>query len=80
MPDGTKVTYSVTDGGDATTEPITLTTFQGRTSVEVGFGRRVEEARVEAIVRDDGDGIVEPGELIFRATVSKPCFSQAPKW
>jgi hypothetical protein len=37
----------------------------------------VEEARIEAVVRDDGDAVVEAGEQLLTASVSRPCWSSA---
>jgi hypothetical protein len=31
----------------------------------------VDEARIEAVVRDDGDGIVEAGEQLLTGSVSR---------
>jgi hypothetical protein len=76
LPDGTRVTFTVT-GDDTTTGPVTFVSFEGRTGITVGFGTRVETARVEAILRSDGDGIVEPGEQLLTGSVSRPCWSNA---
>jgi hypothetical protein len=37
----------------------------------------VETASVEAIIRSDGDGSVEPGEQLLTGSVSRPCWSSA---
>jgi hypothetical protein len=76
LPDGTRVTFTVT-GGDSTTGPVTFTSFQGHTGIEVGFGGRVETVRVEAILRSDGDAVVDPGEQLLTGSVSRPCWSNA---
>jgi hypothetical protein len=76
LTDGTHVTFTVT-GGDRTIGPVTFVAYQGRVGIGVGFGDRVEEARVEAIVRSDGDAVVEPGEQLLTGTVSRPCRSSA---
>jgi hypothetical protein len=74
--DGTRVTFTVT-GGDTTIGPSTFQSYQGRAGVTVGFGTRVETARVEAIVRSDGDAVVDPGEQLLTGSVSRPCYSNA---
>ena len=74
LPDGTRVTFTVT-GGDTTHGPLTLQSFQGRTSVRIGFGERIETARAEAILRSDGDAVVETGEQLLTGSVSRPCWS-----
>jgi hypothetical protein len=63
-------------GGGATIGPATFQSAQGRTGVTVGFGERVQSARVEAIVRSDGDAVVEDGEQLLTGTVSRPCWSK----
>ena len=76
LPDGTRVTFMVT-GGDRPVAHATLTSFNGETGVTVGFGTRVEVARVEAITRSDGDVVVDPGEQLLTGSVSRPCWSGA---
>ncbi len=76
LADGTKVTFTVR-GGASVVGPATFQSFEGRTGVTVGFGGLVETASVEAIVRSDGDGSVEPGEQLLTGSVSRPCWSSA---
>jgi hypothetical protein len=75
LADGTPVTFTVTGGG-TTIGPATFQSSQGRTGVTVGFGERVDSARVEAIVRSDGDAVVEQGEQLLTGSVSRPCWSK----
>ena len=76
LPDGARVTFTVT-GGDRPIGPATFTSFEGQTGITVGFGGRVETGRVEAILRSDGDGVVDPGEQLLVGSVSRPCWSNA---
>jgi hypothetical protein len=76
LPSGGRVTFTVT-GGRTTVGPVTFTSSDGRVGISVGFGVRVESARVEAILRSDGDGVVEPGEQLVVATMARPCWSNA---
>ncbi len=74
LADGIRVTFTV-HGGDQTVGPATFQAYEGRVGISVGFGDRVDEARIEAVVRDDGDGIVEAGEQLLTGSVSRPCWS-----
>jgi hypothetical protein len=76
LPDGTRVTFTVR-GGDSTVGPTTLQSSGGRTGITVGFGEWVDSAGVEAIVRSDGDAVVDPGEQLLTGSVSRPCWSGA---